>query len=221
MEREGIMQKAKIEHYSVGAVMTNCYFLINSQTRECVIIDPGGSADLLIEKIHQEALVPVAILLTHGHFDHVGAAEELSRKYGILRYIHEAENETLHDPQKNVSWMIQRKDSYEADVLLKDRERITLAGFEIEVLYTPGHTEGGCCYYVALEQLVFTGDTLFAGSVGRTDLPGGSMSKLVHAVWDKLMSLNEPGKMETDIMVYPGHNEVTTIETERINNLYL
>ena len=117
--------------------------------------------------------------------------------------------------------MVGAKESYDADVFLKDSEIVNLAGFDIKVLHTPGHTEGGCCYYIADEEIVFTGDTLFAQSVGRTDFPGGSMSQIVRSIKEKLLTLNEPGNLETDIMVYPGHNDPTTIETERMENPYL
>ena len=130
----------------------------------------------------------------------------LAKEFNIKVYAHEAEEDTLRDPQKNVSWMVGAKESYEADEFLKDNQVIKLAGFEIKVLHTPGHTEGGCCYYIAEEDVVFTGDTLFAGSVGRTE---------------KLMILNKAGDLENDIMVYPGHNDPTTIETERMENPYL
>ena len=215
------MSKMKINHYVVGMVQTNCYIVINDESKECFIIDPGASGKQLAEKIKQDSLTPVAVLLTHGHFDHVAAAEDLAKEFDIKIYAHEAEADTLHDSQKNVSWMIGCKESYDADVFLKDEEVITLAGFAIKVLHTPGHTEGGCCYYVADENVVFTGDTLFAQSVGRTDFPGGSMSQIVRSIQEKLMTLNEAGNLETDIMVYPGHNDPTTIETERMENPYL
>lgn len=211
----------KINHYVVGMVQTNCYIVINNETKECFIIDPGASGKQLAEKIEQDGLEPVAVLLTHGHFDHAGAAKTLKDEFDISIYAHEAEKDTLKDPQKNVSWMVGTKESYDADILLKDEEVIHLAGFEIKVLHTPGHTEGGCCYYIADEGVIFTGDTLFAGSVGRTDFPGGSMSQIVRSIQDKLMTLNEAGNLETDIMVYPGHNDPTTIETERMENPYL
>ena len=215
------MSKMRIIHYVVGMVQTNCYIVINNETKESFIIDPGASGKQLAEKIRQDNLEPVAVLLTHGHFDHAGAAKSLKDEFDISVYAHEAEADTLRDPQKNVSWMVNCKESYTADILLKDEEVIHLAGFEIKVLHTPGHTEGGCCYYIAEENVVFTGDTLFAGSVGRTDFPSGSMSQIVRSIQEKLMTLNEAGNLETDIMVYPGHNDPTTIETERMENPYL
>lgn len=215
------MSKMKINHYVVGMVQTNCYIVINDETKECFIIDPGASGKQLAEKIRKDNLTPVAVLLTHGHFDHAGAAKTLAEEFDIKIYAHEAEADTLHNPEKNVSWMVNCKESYEADEFLKDEEVITLAGFEIKVLHTPGHTEGGCCYYIADEGVIFTGDTLFAQSVGRTDFPGGSMSQIVRSIQEKLMTLNEAGNLESDIMVYPGHNDPTTIETERMENPYL
>ena len=215
------MSKMKINHCVVGMVQTKCYIVSNDETKECFIIDPGASGKQLAEKIRQDALTPVAVLLTHGHFDHVGAAKTLAKEFDIKIYAHEKEESTLKYPDKNVSWMVGVEESYTADVYLKDEEIISFAGFDIKVLHTPGHTEGGCCYYIAEEDVVFTGDTLFAGSVGRTDFPGGSMSQIVRSVQEKLLSLNEAGNLETDVMVYPGHNDPTTIETERMENPYL
>ena len=220
-KRRMSMSKLKINHYVVGQVQTNCYVVINDETKECFVIDPGAAAKQLAERIQKDELTPVAVLLTHGHFDHAGAAEELAKEFDIKIYAHEAEKETLENPEKNVSWMVGASEVYHADVFLKDDEMIELAGFKIKVLHTQGHTEGGCCYYIPDEDVVFTGDTLFAQSVGRTDFPGGSMSQIVRSITEKLMTLNEAGNLETDIMVYPGHNDPTTIETERMNNPYL
>ena len=215
------MSKIRIKHYVVGPVQTNCYMVINDETKECFVIDPGASAKQLAEKIKQDELIPVAVLLTHGHFDHAGAAEEFAKIFDIKIYAHEAEKDTLQDANKNVSWMVGASESYSADIYLKDEQEFELAGLLLRVLHTPGHTEGGCCYYIPEEALVFTGDTLFAQSVGRTDFPGGSMSQIVRSIQEKLMPLNKAGDIENDIMVYPGHNESTTIETERMNNPYL
>ncbi len=214
------MGNLKLEQYVVGMVQTNCYVAINDSTQECFVIDPGASGKQLAEKIRQGGYTPVAILLTHGHFDHAGAAETLAAEFGILVYAHEAEEDTLRDQQKNVSWMVGAKESYRADRYVRDGEELHLAGFVIKVLHTPGHTEGGCCYYLPEEEVVFSGDTLFAQSVGRTDFPGGSMSQIVRSIKEKLLTLNE-SKSDIDITVDPGHNDVTTIETERKYNPYL
>ena len=215
------MSKMRINRYVVGMLQTNCYIVINEETKECFIIDPGAAGKQIAEKIKKDELTPVAVLLTHGHFDHVAAAEDVAKEFDIKIYAHEKEESTLKYPDRNASTLVGVSESYKADVYLKDEEILNLAGFEIKVIYTPGHTEGGCCYYVAEESVIFSGDTLFAQCVGRTDLPGGSMSRLVRSIKEKLLTLNEAGNLETDIMVYPGHNDPTTIETERMENLYL
>lgn len=205
----------KIEQYCVGQVQTNCYFAINEDTQEMLIVDPGDSASFLAEKIKEQDLKPQAILLTHGHFDHAMAAEELAGIFDIKIYAHEMEKETLERPGLNVSGMIGRGDSYRADVFVKDGEKLKLAGMELKVLYTPGHTEGGCCYYIEKEQVLFSGDTLFCQSVGRTDFPRGSMSQLVRSIKEKLLPLPD------EVKVYPGHMGTTTIGMERAGNPFI
>lgn len=204
-----------IQQYVVGMVQTNCYIVINEETKECLVIDPGASAKQLAEHIRNDELKPAAILLTHGHFDHAAAAATLAKEFDIKIYAHEAEADTLKSPEKNVSWMVNCKESYSADVFVRDGQELELAGFKIQILHTPGHTEGGCCYYLEKEGVLFSGDTLFAQSVGRTDFPGGSMSQIVRSIREKLMTLPD------DTTVYPGHNDVTTIEAERMYNPYL
>ena len=209
------MSKLKVNQYVVGPVQTNCYFAINDETKELVVIDPGASPKQLAERIRQETCTPVAILLTHGHFDHATGAEELAKEFDIPIYAYETEKETLEDANLNVSWMMGESLVFHADKFLKDEQEINLAGFHIRVLHTPGHTKGGCCYYFPYENVVFCGDTLFCTSVGRSDLPGGSASELIRSIQEKLMTLPER------TTVYPGHNDVTTIENERMYNPYL
>lgn len=209
------MGKIQIAHYMVGPVQTNCYFAINKETKEALVIDPGEEAARLMQQIREQGLTVAAILLTHGHFDHAGAAEELSALCNAPVYAHEAEKETLESEKLNACWMIGRKETYRADLFVKDEQELDLAGFHIRVLFTPGHTRGGCCYYFPYENVVFSGDTLFQMSVGRTDLEGGSMSQIVRSIQEKLMPLPE------QTVVYPGHGEATTIETERMYNPYL
>lgn len=215
------MGKLRIDQYVVGQVQTNCYVAVNEQTKECFVVDPGASGRALAEKIRESGYTPTAILLTHGHFDHAGAAADVAEEFGIQIYAHTAEADTLKNPNKNVSWMIGASEIYRADVYVQDGEMLELAGLQIKVLHTPGHTEGGCCYYLPEEAVLFSGDTLFAQSVGRTDFPGGSMSQIVRSIKEKLLVLTEASDSPEDITVYPGHNEVTTIETERKYNPYL
>ena len=187
------MGKSKVDMYVVGPVQTNCYFVVNDETKEMIIIDPGAMAKQLAERIRKDGYQPVAILLTHGHFDHATAAEELAKEFGIEIYAHEDEKETLEDAELNASWMMGERLVFHADRFLKDEQEIELAGFPIKVLLTPGHTVGGCCYYFKEEGMVFSGDSLFCMSVGRTDFKKGSMSDLVRSVKEKLLTLpSEP-----------------------------
>lgn len=210
------MIQMQVEHLAVGPVQTNCYLAINKETKEAIIVDPGDDADRIGMRLMQLEAKPVAILLTHGHFDHAGAAKALAAQYDILVYAHEKEAETLEDSRMNLSGPLAGgATTYHADVFLKDEQELTLAGLHMRVLFTPGHTPGGCCYYFPREDVLFSGDSLFCGSVGRTDFPGGSMRTLVDSVRNKLMSLPE------NTVVYPGHDIETTIEQERMYNPFL
>lgn len=209
------MTPLRVEQYVVGPVQTNCYFAINDETKEILIVDPGASGKRLAEIVEEEKLNPVAILLTHGHFDHAGAAAELSEHFHIEIYAEEHEKETLENPALNLSGWEGKETAYHADRYLKDEQEIDLAGFHIRVLFTPGHTVGGCCYLFPYQNAVFAGDTLFAQSVGRTDFPKGSAAQLIRAIEEKLLVLPD------DVTVYTGHNEITTIGTERMYNPYL
>jgi glyoxylase-like metal-dependent hydrolase (beta-lactamase superfamily II) len=205
----------KIKHFVVGVVGTNCYLAVREDTKECLIIDPGDQGEMLAEKIRAGGFTPAAILLTHGHFDHIMGVEALRREFSIPVYVHEDDADMLHTPEKNCGDMIGRTVSLTADKTVRDGEKLNLAGFEIQVLHTPGHTPGGVCYYFPEEGVVFSGDTLFCESVGRTDLPGGSMSELMRSVREKVLSLPDL------TVVYPGHGEPTKISTEKQYNPFL
>ena len=208
-------EQTEVLRYIVGPVCTNCYLLVNHKTGELLVVDPGDQAQLIEKQIEKTGAKPVAILLTHGHFDHAGAAEALADKYQISIYAHEAERETLEDPGLNLCGMIGEHKVYHADIFVKDEEVLNLAGFSIRVFFTPGHTIGGCCYYIADEKILFSGDTLFQESVGRTDFPRGSASDLIRAIREKLMPLPD------DVTVYTGHDVSTLIGYERMHNPYL
>lgn len=209
------MGKLRVEQYVVGPVQTNCYFAINEETKEVLIIDPGASAKQLAERVRAEGLQPAAVLLTHGHFDHAEGAQELAGEFDLCVYVHEDDRGTLESPRLNASWMMGVGEIFHADVFLKDGQELDLAGFHIRVLHTPGHTPGGCCYYFPYEDTVFSGDTLFCGSVGRTDFERGDMSALIRSIREKLLVLPE------NTAVYSGHGDATTIADERVNNPYL
>lgn len=210
------MAGLRVEQYVVGPVMTNCYFAVNEDTKEALVIDPGDSANHLIKRIKEQGLTPVAVLLTHGHFDHAFAAQPIADEFSVPIYAQECEKETLQSPEINLCGMMgQQGVRFHADVYVKDGDMLDLAGFSVKVMHTPGHTKGGCCYYIEKEQALFSGDTLFCQSIGRTDFPGGSMSELLRSIQDKLMPL--PGQTK----VYPGHNETTTIGWERQYNPFL
>lgn len=205
----------EIQQFVVGAVATNCYLVFHKDTKEGFVVDPGGEAERIREAVKKNGVCLRGILLTHGHFDHVDAAKSLQEMYQVPVYAHIQEQKTLEDANVNMSVMMGQPKVYEADEFLKDEQTIEIAGFGIRVLFTPGHTQGGCCYYIPREDILFSGDTLFCGSVGRTDFPGGSMATLVQSIRHKLLVLPERTQ------VLPGHDARTTIEQERIYNPFL
>lgn len=205
----------KIDSRILGMVGTNCYLLCNMDIKECVLIDPADSQDEISRMIDESGCSLKGILLTHGHFDHIMAADAIRDKYGVKVYASCDEKNTLEQPHINLGEAYGLKLSVKADVWHKDGEILKLAGFDIEALHTPGHTEGGSCYYIREIGVLFSGDTLFCGSVGRTDFPGGSMSEIVRSIKEKVMVLPD------DTKVYPGHGEGTSVGYERENNPFL
>lgn len=206
----------KIERLVLGDVRTNCYLLINEKTLETIIVDPADRADVIIKKAVDEGLNLKAVFLTHGHGDHILAVSDLKRDFGLKVYASEAEKELLSDPEQNLSRaLFGVAVTVKPDVLLEDGQEFEEAGMRFQMLLTPGHTPGGCCYYQPEEKVLFSGDTLFSGSIGRTDFPGGNLSTLVRSVKEKLLVLPE------DVKVYPGHEEMTSIGQEKKYNPYM
>jgi glyoxylase-like metal-dependent hydrolase (beta-lactamase superfamily II) len=206
----------RVEFKVVGPVSTNCYFLINDELREAVIVDPGYSPEKMQEFFTKENIKPTAILLTHGHFDHTMAAEALREAYGIPVYACEKEKELLNSSTLNLAKGFIRADYHmDADRYCKDGDVLALAGLQIQVIETPGHTKGGCCYYIASENILFTGDTLFCCSIGRTDFPGGSYPEICKSIKEKLFVL------PNETLCYSGHGESTTIGYEKEHNPYV
>lgn len=205
----------KIDSRILGMVGTNCYLLCNMDIKECVLIDPADSQDEISRMIDESGCSLKGILLTHGHFDHIMAADAVRDKYDVKVHASCDEKNTLEQPHINLGEAYGLKLSVKADVWHKDGEILKLAGFDIEALHTPGHTEGGSCYYIREIGVLFSGDTLFCGSVGRTDFPGGSMSEIVRSIKEKVMVLPD------DTKVYPGHGEGTSVGYERVNNPFL
>ena len=205
----------KIEKFVLGAVQTNSYLILNEETKEVVIVDPAICPDYLISHVKSNGYVPKGIILTHGHFDHVMGIEGWLSEYEIPVYLHEDEKEVLANYNLNLSVMIGKYYAYDKVETLKDGEDLELAGFSFEVIHTPGHTQGGCCYYEENEAVLISGDTLFKSSVGRSDFPTGNMSTLVKSIKEKLFVLPD------DVMVYPGHNSLTCIADEKMYNPFL
>ncbi len=204
----------------MGPVQTNVYYIINDDTRECVVVDPADRPNVIKDYIKENGLIPSAVLLTHGHYDHIawleGLINEFKDEAKIPVYAAETEKRLLNDGELNCSLMVYRRSiTVQCDRYLKDGESFEAAGIDFVCIHTPGHTEGSCCYYIDSMRALISGDTLFEGSVGRTDLPTGSMAEMRRTLTEKI----EP--MDDDITVYPGHGGYTTIGDEKKWNPYM
>lgn len=179
----------------------------------CFIVDPGYDFQGIKDIIDSNGLTPKFIILTHGHGDHIGSVEDLRKLYDIPVYAHEEEKELLREPSMNLSNVMYGDISLEADSYFKDTDKIEFMNRELEIIHTPGHTQGGVC--ILLDNHLFTGDTLFAGSIGRTDLPTSDYDKLMDSINNRLMLLDD------EIIIHPGHNSDSTIGKERSSNPFI
>lgn len=206
----------KVITLTVGPIMENCYILYDENTLDGIIVDPGAEANRILATVAKLHLNIKYIVNTHGHADHIGANREIGEALHCKLAIHQDDEPMLASPDVNLSssgYMGKLITSQSADILLKENDIIEFGNCQLKVLHTPGHTPGGIC--LVGEGVVMSGDTLFAGSVGRTDLPGGSMRQLITAIRTKLMPLNP------DLKVYPGHGPSSTIGEECQSNPYL
>lgn len=206
----------KIENFVLGPVGTNCYIVSNEETKECFLVDMAACPPELVSHIKNSGLMVKAVLLTHGHFDHIMGLDRFLEEFPAPVYACAAEKELLESAQLNSSsGMLGQPYTFHGAQYVKDGDLLEIAGMKIQVIQTPGHTIGGCCYYIADEQTLFSGDTLFRASIGRTDLPTGSMGALVRSVTEKILVLPD------ETRVYPGHMEETTVGYEKKYNPFL
>lgn len=206
------MAELKIGKITLGQVMTNCYFVYREGEKGIIFFDPADNGKYIYDKLTEKGFEFEAILLTHGHYDHILGADELRRLSGAKIYALESEHVLLEDPYVNLSANMHRGITLKADGFFGDGDELEYGGKKCKVIATPGHTVGSCCFYFEEAGLLVAGDTLFAESIGRTDFPTGKMRQLITSVEEKLFVLPE------DTKVYPGHGPATTIGHEKTYN---
>jgi len=209
--RRGFMFLEKIP---AGVYAVNCYVIGDDKTDKAAVIDPGGDVDKIIEVLENNDLKLEYIILTHAHGDHIGGVKELREKTGAPVYMHKDDHYMLKDSRFNHSVSISGvKVETEADAFVNHGDTLELGDLKLSIIHTPGHSQGGICIEVG--NLLLTGDTLFANSIGRSDLDGGNQEQLIESIKTKLLVLNE------ELTVLPGHGPATTIRIEKITNPYV
>lgn len=205
----------KIDSLILGMICTNCYIVSDEATKEAIVIDPADQADKIIDYLEAHGLSLKAILLTHGHFDHISGVKGLKRRFPVSVYANKEEEALLENPQWNGSFQLIKPVTVVADEWMEEEKELVFGSLSCRVIETPGHTRGCVCYYFEKEQVLFSGDTLFLESVGRCDMATGNEQKIMESIQNKLMCLPD------NIIVYPGHGDKTSIGYERKNNPFL
>ncbi len=204
----------KIIRIPAGIYAANCYIIYSESTRDGIVVDPGGDVDEILISIRENKLNIKYIILTHGHADHIGGLVDLKKSLSASVMIHEEDRELLVNGNKNLSSMMAMGTiEIEPDVLLEDGDIIEFGDEKVEIIHTPGHTQGGIC--IKIGDNIITGDTLFAGSIGRTDLLGGDYETIIKSIKDKLLIYSD------DVKIFPGHGVPSTIGRERVSNPFL
>ena len=202
----------KIGKIVMGSVQTNCYFIYKENDNKIIVVDPADRGEYLYNAFKEAGLEVAAILLTHAHFDHIWGCNKLRELSGVQVFASEDERELCESAKLNVSEDVGRPYTVSVDWYLRDGEKVTIEDMEFTVIATPGHTQGSCCYYFEKDNILVSGDTLFEGSVGRTDLPTGNGPTLSCSLKEKLMVL------PAETLVFPGHGNSTTIGDEKKYN---
>jgi len=203
-----------LERIQAGIYAANCYLIGCEKTKLATIIDPGGDVDSILQLLEKHGLQLHSIILTHGHGDHIGGVDGLKMETDAKVHVHTLDGPMVKDAAMNLSNMMSGPDiTFYPDVLLKDGQTLQVGKLELKVIHTPGHTRGGIC--IRVDDHLFTGDTLFKGSIGRTDFEGGSFEQIVNSIKTKLLTMSD------GIHVYPGHGPASTIGTERRTNSYI